>query len=42
MITVLLPVQKENRTVLSGIRWNTYQDLVLDLAENPSKRLIYN
>jgi hypothetical protein len=42
MITLLLPVQKEIRTVLSGIRWDTYQDVVLDLAETPSKRLTYN
>ena len=42
MITTSPPVQKENRTVLSGIRWETYQDLVLDLAETPSKRLTYD
>jgi hypothetical protein len=42
MITTLPPVQKENLTVLSGIRWNTYQDLVLDLAETLSKQLTYN
>jgi Uma2 family endonuclease len=32
----------ENRTLLTGIRWQTYQDLLLDLAENPSKRLTYD
>jgi hypothetical protein len=39
---ITTPVQKKIRTVLSGIRWKTYQDLVLDLAETPSKRLTYN
>jgi hypothetical protein len=39
---ITTPVQKEVHTVLSGIRWKTYQDLVLDLAETPSKRLTYN
>ncbi|MEB3310897.1 MAG: Uma2 family endonuclease [Snowella sp.] len=42
MITTSQPVQQENRTVLSGIRWETYQDLVIDLAETPSKRLTYD
>lgn len=34
--------KSETRTFLTGIRWETYQDLVLDLAENPSKKLIYD
>jgi Uma2 family endonuclease len=42
MITTSPPLQKENCIVLSGIRWETYQDLVLDLAETPSKRLTYD
>ncbi len=32
----------KNRTLLTGVRWETYQALLLDLAENPSKRLTYN
>ncbi|BAQ61392.1 flavodoxin reductases (ferredoxin-NADPH reductases) family 1 [Geminocystis sp. NIES-3708] len=32
----------ENRSLLNGIRWETYQALALDLAENPSKKLTYN
>ncbi|NEO57951.1 MAG: Uma2 family endonuclease [Okeania sp. SIO3B5] len=32
----------ENRTVLTGIRWETYQALLLDLAENPSQKLTYD
>jgi len=32
----------DNRTLLTGIRWQTYQELLLDLAENPSKRLTYD
>ncbi|GGA39058.1 Uma2 family endonuclease [Okeania sp. KiyG1] len=32
----------ENRTVLTGVRWETYQALLLDLAENPSKKLTYD
>ncbi|MDY7002474.1 MAG: hypothetical protein SWX82_00485 [Cyanobacteriota bacterium] len=32
----------ENKTVLTGVRWETYQALLLDLAESPSKKLIYD
>ncbi|MGB3513396.1 MAG: Uma2 family endonuclease [Microcoleaceae cyanobacterium] len=32
----------ENKTVLTGVRWETYQALLLDLAENPSKKLTYD
>ncbi|NER05264.1 MAG: Uma2 family endonuclease [Okeania sp. SIO3C4] len=32
----------ENITVLTGVRWETYQALLLDLAENPSKKLTYD
>jgi hypothetical protein len=31
--------RKENQTILTGVRWETYQALALDLAENPSKKL---
>lgn len=34
--------QSESRSLLNGIRWETYQALALDLAENPSKKLTYN
>lgn len=34
--------QGEKRTLLSGVRWETYQALALDLAENPSKKLTYD
>ncbi|NEP77447.1 MAG: Uma2 family endonuclease [Okeania sp. SIO3B3] len=37
--TLLKP---EKRTVLTGVRWETYQALLLDLAENPSKKLTYD
>ena len=37
--TLLKP---ENPTLLMGIRWETYQALLLDLAENPSKKLTYD
>ncbi|WP_287279686.1 MULTISPECIES: Uma2 family endonuclease [unclassified Okeania] len=37
--TLLKP---ENSTLLIGIRWETYQALLLDLAENPSKKLTYD
>ncbi|MGK7918960.1 MAG: Uma2 family endonuclease [Trichodesmium sp.] len=37
--TLLKP---ENSTLLIGIRWETYQALLLDLAENPDKKLTYN
>ena len=37
--TLLKP---ENTTLLMGIRWETYQSLLLDLAENPSKKLTYD
>lgn len=32
----------ENKIVLTGVRWETYQALLLDLAENPSKKLTYD
>ncbi len=32
----------ETTTVLTGVRWETYQALVLDLGENPAKKLIYD
>ncbi|MDJ0600169.1 MAG: Uma2 family endonuclease [Crocosphaera sp.] len=35
-------VKPENITILTGIRWETYQALVLDLAETPSKKLTYD
>lgn len=35
-------LQGETRTLLKGIRWETYQALALDLAENPRKKLTYN
>ena len=31
-----------NRTILSNIRWQTYQALVLDLAQTSGKRLTYD
>lgn len=37
--TLLKP---ENLTLLIGIRWETYQALLLDLAENPGKKLTYD
>ena len=37
--TLLKP---EYSTLLTGIKWETYQALLLDLAENPDKRLTYN
>ena len=40
MIKTLL--KPENTTLLMGIRWETYQALLLDLAENPSKKLTYD
>lgn len=35
-------VKPENITILTKIRWETYQALVLDLAETPSKKLTYD
>ncbi len=32
----------ETRTLLMGVRWETYQALALDLAENSSRRLTYD
>ncbi|MCL2934538.1 MAG: Uma2 family endonuclease [Trichodesmium sp. MAG_R03] len=40
MIKTLL--KPENTTLLMGIRWETYQSLLLDLAENPSQKLTYD
>ena len=37
--TLLKP---KKSTLLIGIRWETYQALLLDLAENPSKKLTYD
>ncbi|MDY7014405.1 MAG: Uma2 family endonuclease [Cyanobacteriota bacterium] len=37
--TVLKP---KTRTLLTGIRWETYQALLLDFAENPSQHLTYD
>ncbi|MDV3000778.1 MAG: hypothetical protein N5P05_002384 [Chroococcopsis gigantea SAG 12.99] len=31
-----------SETLLTGVRWETYQALLFDLAENPSKRLTYD
>lgn len=35
-------VKPETKTVLTGVRWETYQALALDLAENSSKKLAYD
>ena len=35
-------IKAENRTVLIGGGWETYQGLALDLCENPSKKLTYD
>ena len=40
MTKILLKL--ENPTLLMGIRWETYQALLLDLTENPSKKLTYD
>jgi Uma2 family endonuclease len=37
--TLLKP---ETRTLLKGVRWETYQALLWDLAEDPSKKLTYD
>ncbi|MGK7944117.1 MAG: Uma2 family endonuclease [Microcystaceae cyanobacterium] len=37
--TLLKP---ETRTLLTGVRWETYQALLWDLAEDPSKKLTYD
>jgi len=34
--------KSENRTILTRVRWETYQALLFDLAENPTKKLTYN
>lgn len=34
--------QGETRIILQGVRWQTYQALVLDLAQAQGKRLTYN
>ena len=41
MVTTPIPVQN-NRVLLQGVSWSTYQGLVNDLAETPSKRLTYD
>lgn len=41
-MTTTLPQRKYNTLLLSGIRWETYQSLVRDLAEDPSQRLTYD
>ena len=35
-------LKSENITTLTGIKWETYQGLAIDLAENPSKKLSYD
>ncbi|MEA5536475.1 Uma2 family endonuclease [Crocosphaera sp. XPORK-15E] len=35
-------LKTETRILLTGVRWETYQGLALDLAENPSKKLTYD
>ncbi|ACK64195.1 protein of unknown function DUF820 [Rippkaea orientalis PCC 8801] len=40
-MTKTLP-KAENRTLLTGIRWETYQRLSFDLAENPHQKLTYD
>jgi len=35
-------VKPSNQTLLTGVKWTTYQALVLDLAENSSKKLTYD
>lgn len=42
MIAITNIRQPESRSLLNGIRWETYQALAKDLAENPSKKLTYN
>lgn len=34
--------RKENQFLLTGVHWETYQALALDLAEDPSKKLTYD
>lgn len=41
MVTQTLQ-KAENVTWLSGIKWQTYQSLLLDLAESPNKKLTYD
>jgi Uma2 family endonuclease len=35
-------LKSEARTLLTGVRWETYQALLFDVAEDPSKRLTYD
>jgi len=35
-------LKPEIRTLLTGVRWETYRALLLDLAENPSQQLTYD
>ena len=42
MITTPVLPPRETRTLLRGVRWETYQALVFDLAEEPGKRLTYD
>lgn len=41
VVSQTLP-KSEKRSLLRGIRWETYQALAWDLAENSSKKLTYN
>lgn len=41
-MTVSPTLKPANRTILSNIRWQTYQALVLDLAHTAGKRLTYD
>ncbi len=42
MINTKFSSYQEMRTILSGVRWQTYQALSLDLAEDSGKRLTYD
>ena len=41
MVTTPIPIPT-SRVLLQGVSWSTYQGLVQDLAETPSKRLTYD
>ena len=41
MVTTPIPIPT-SRVLLQGVSWSTYQGLVRDLAEKPSKRLTYD
>ena len=42
MITAKFSSQRGKNLVLKGVRWQTYQALSLDLAEESGKRLTYD